>query len=71
MEYPEMPDLKSLLTGLTLPRQNNTDEAQVVPKIEESGTLPSKAQSGFTLAYLQPFLARIKSESSTDGNSLI
>ncbi|XP_025095936.1 integrator complex subunit 1-like isoform X2 [Pomacea canaliculata] len=66
MEYPEMPDLKSLLTGLTLPRQNNTDEAQVVPKIEESGTLPSKAQSGFTLAYLQPFLARIKSESSTD-----
>ena len=67
--YPDMAELKSLLTGLTLPRQNQSDSADVgTTSTPEPGSVSIRSQGGgFTHAQLQPFLKRMRAGVLSEG----
>jgi hypothetical protein len=63
-----MAELKSLLTGLTLPRQNQTETAIDSEASEPSGQGNIRQQSsGLTFSQIQPFIKRMSPSASTEG----
>jgi hypothetical protein len=66
--YPDMAELKLLLTGLTLPRQNQTETAIDSEALEPCGQGNIRQQSsGLTFSQIQPFIKRMSPSASTEG----
>lgn len=65
--YPDMTELKSLLTGLTLPRQNQNETAEEGTSDEPLGSGTIRPQSsGLAFAQIQPFVKRLSVGASTE-----
>ncbi|KAK7113352.1 integrator complex subunit 1-like isoform X2 [Littorina saxatilis] len=66
--YPDMAELKSLLTGLTLPRQNQSDSTDISgSEVPEPGSVTIKTQGGgLSYSQLEPFLNRMKAGASSE-----
>ena len=68
-----MAELKSLLTGLTLPRQNQSDSADVgATSTPEPGSVTIRSQGGgLTFSQLEPFLKRMRAGVSSEGGHIV
>ncbi|KAK7506750.1 hypothetical protein BaRGS_00002225 [Batillaria attramentaria] len=64
--YPDMSELKSLLTGLTMPRQNQSDGADVTVETEEPGMAVVKSHGGIPFAQVEPFIKRLQATNSSE-----
>ena len=63
--YPELTVLKSLLAGLTLSRQADSNQGSVAPAVA-----PPRSTSPWTVGQLTPFLDRLRESTDSEGGLL-
>ncbi len=68
--YPDLAELKSLLAGLALPRQNQTEAATSSPEdIIEIGS-PIRAGSFWSFTQLAPIYKKLQRHRSVEGKTI-